>query len=280
MKIYNKLVLDMTTWEVIEEDSFEYDGPLALCGGSESTTQVYPSAQEQALQAAQLKAINEQQAESTALKPFLYSSMGLVQNDDGSLRKMTSDEYYNSLNETDKSAYTATQLQNERLIKALKGELPVSSALESDISDREATLRNTLAQKLGSNYETSTPGIQALSEFGKKADQLREASRNDEINSGTALSLNQMGFLDTTAKNTSSLYSNLPSRYGSQVSSIGTAMQPYQYYNGLNAQIAAQNTNSSNQYNAGLWQGIGSLAGAGLGAYGNYMGLTGLLTKR
>jgi hypothetical protein len=41
MKIYTKLVLDMSTLEVLEEESFEYDGPLALCegdsdGGAES----------------------------------------------------------------------------------------------------------------------------------------------------------------------------------------------------------------------------------------------------
>lgn len=33
MKIYNKVVIDMKTNKVIEEDSFEYDGPLALCDG-------------------------------------------------------------------------------------------------------------------------------------------------------------------------------------------------------------------------------------------------------
>jgi hypothetical protein len=33
MKIYTKLVLDMKTLEVIKEESFEYDGPIALCEG-------------------------------------------------------------------------------------------------------------------------------------------------------------------------------------------------------------------------------------------------------
>lgn len=31
MKIYNKIVIDMNTNEVLEEDSFEYDGPVAYC---------------------------------------------------------------------------------------------------------------------------------------------------------------------------------------------------------------------------------------------------------
>lgn len=33
MKVYNKVVLDMETLEIVEEDSYEYEGPVALCGG-------------------------------------------------------------------------------------------------------------------------------------------------------------------------------------------------------------------------------------------------------
>ncbi|KKL69367.1 hypothetical protein LCGC14_2115670, partial [marine sediment metagenome] len=31
MKIYTKIVMDLETFEILEEESFEYDGPLALC---------------------------------------------------------------------------------------------------------------------------------------------------------------------------------------------------------------------------------------------------------
>lgn len=33
MKIYTKVKIDIDTLETVEEDSFEYDGPIALCGG-------------------------------------------------------------------------------------------------------------------------------------------------------------------------------------------------------------------------------------------------------
>lgn len=43
MKIYNKIVIDMASMQVLEEDSFEYDGPLALCGGGGSSGEIiYP----------------------------------------------------------------------------------------------------------------------------------------------------------------------------------------------------------------------------------------------
>jgi hypothetical protein len=34
MKIYTKLVIDMTTDQILEEESFEYNGPVAQCGSS------------------------------------------------------------------------------------------------------------------------------------------------------------------------------------------------------------------------------------------------------
>ena len=45
MKIYRRVVIDMNTMSTVEEDSFDYEGPVALCGGkgktkSESTTVV------------------------------------------------------------------------------------------------------------------------------------------------------------------------------------------------------------------------------------------------
>ena len=33
VKIHTRIVMDMRTWEVLEDEFFLYDGPLALCGG-------------------------------------------------------------------------------------------------------------------------------------------------------------------------------------------------------------------------------------------------------
>jgi hypothetical protein len=38
MKIYNKIKLDIETWKVLEEDSFDYDGLLAYCDGTSSSS--------------------------------------------------------------------------------------------------------------------------------------------------------------------------------------------------------------------------------------------------
>ncbi|RKX64281.1 MAG: hypothetical protein DRP42_06630, partial [Tenericutes bacterium] len=38
MKIYNKIKLDIDSWKVLEEDSYEYDGSLLLCDGTSSSS--------------------------------------------------------------------------------------------------------------------------------------------------------------------------------------------------------------------------------------------------
>ena len=46
MKIYNEVVIDMNTGETVYEDSFEYDGPMAMCGGDPGNDDDYAAAQE------------------------------------------------------------------------------------------------------------------------------------------------------------------------------------------------------------------------------------------
>jgi len=73
-----------------------------------------------------------------------------------------------------------TELQRalmERELKAIKGELPVSPALERSIGEQKQLLEEQLSAKLGPNWRQTTPGIQALSEFEKRAEDLREAAR-------------------------------------------------------------------------------------------------------
>jgi hypothetical protein len=66
-----------------------------------------------------------------------------------------------------------------------------SPALEASLEKEEATLRETLSRNLGPDYETSTPGIQAMDTFRKRADLLREESRRSMrgLAAGTLLSL-------------------------------------------------------------------------------------------
>lgn len=62
----------------------------------------------------------------------------------------------------------AFDLQNESLVRALKGEEPVDATLRHAWDEREQTLRERLRRQLGPDYETSTPGEQALANFDRE----------------------------------------------------------------------------------------------------------------
>jgi hypothetical protein len=83
----------------------------------------------------------------------------------------------------------------ERQNQALRGELPVAPALLSDLEDQEAELRDALLRNLGEGYETSTPGIEALSEFSERRNAILEATRRDDIATSGGLANEMGGFL-------------------------------------------------------------------------------------
>jgi hypothetical protein len=84
-------------------------------------------------------------------------------------------------------------LANQRTLKALRGELNVDPALERDIKTQEQTLRDRLQQQLGTGYETSSAGIEALQRFGEGADVLRSQARHGEMTLSEQLAASRQG---------------------------------------------------------------------------------------
>lgn len=79
------------------------------------------------------------------------------------------------------------QLQLDRSIAALRGELPVDPALLRDLDEQEQKLRDQLRKQLGTGFETSTPGIEALSEFGNRRSEILERVRRGDIEAADRL---------------------------------------------------------------------------------------------
>lgn len=69
----------------------------------------------------------------------------------------------------------AFELQNEALVRALKGEEPVDATLRTAWDEKERTLRERLRRQLGTDYETSTAGAQALANFDRERNESFEA---------------------------------------------------------------------------------------------------------
>lgn len=160
-----------------------------------------------------------------------------------------------------------TRLLGERSLQALRGELPLDPALERSLAQGEEELRNTLASQLGTGYETSTPGIQALDEFRTSAEILRAGARTGQLTLAEQLGITreqQAQFRRGTSQDvlrTSAIGDPLTfaGAFGQTARGYGQAQVPFiqQRQMQLNASIA----------NAQSWN---ALLGAGIGAIGTF----------
>lgn len=75
----------------------------------------------------------------------------------------------------------------ERELAALRGELPVSPALLRDLEEQRVDLEARLRDQLGPGFETSTPGIEAISEFEAREAEILEGVRRGDITTFNAI---------------------------------------------------------------------------------------------
>lgn len=231
--------------------------------GSTKVSAPQPSPEERRLQAMQLEMIQQQRAESEAMKPYLLESLGLRQVD-GKYEEVPWEERLAGMNPQERAQYDLAQSYLTRQQQALAGQIPVSPALEAELESQKSQLSENLSRKLGPDWHASTSGIQAMSEFDKRAGLLREEARRGQISTGEGLIGARMGLLGAQQAQSYGQQSawNLP-QYGAQTSGIAHAYQPYQYQRGLEYDAARQS--AANR--AGLLSSIGGVVGQGLGLY-------------
>jgi hypothetical protein len=166
--------------------------------------------------------------------------------------------------------------ENERLLlerqgAALRGELPVAPALLSDLDQQEEDLRASLLENLGTGFETSTPGIEALAEFGERKNAILEATRRDDI-AGAGTQANAMGgFLESLSGSRSARAAGagqLPFQNASNLSQIANSLSgPLQYRQ--NSRMMDFQMDQANNAPGGLesllYQGAGTASTFGLG---------------
>jgi hypothetical protein len=75
----------------------------------------------------------------------------------------------------------ALDVENETLMRALKGEEPVDATLRTAWDEKERTLREKLRRSLGPDYETSTAGTQALANFDRERAESFEAFNRQTV---------------------------------------------------------------------------------------------------
>ena len=273
-----------------------------------------------ALQARQMRLIEEEIAETRALRPLILQEMGIVAETDNKgtvkYRKMTEEEYKATLNPVELQAYENLKLALERQEKALRGELPISETTKQQKEQEFEQLKEAMARAghtiTGDTPETATAdttaGIQSLKAFQQKWAVVEEAERRGELTAGAPAALQQFGMVsDTEARRTElmagypQLRTGLAAGYGSQVvplttgipqsagilsqyqpllSGYSSLLQPYQYQRGLEFQANVANAQARAQSQSSLFGGLGSLLGTGLGLFGSLGLLSGRQFKK
>jgi len=76
MRIYTRIVIDMRTMEVLEEESFEYSGPIDWCKGDTEVDAAQPSASQTQYQNLTNQLLSEQLSDDQAAKPILLAEAG------------------------------------------------------------------------------------------------------------------------------------------------------------------------------------------------------------
>lgn len=159
-----------------------------------------PTSEERSLQAAQLASIQRSEEQQKMWDPILQEELGyreIVDPETGakSLQQIPEEEFYASLSEPEKQAYDIQKLASERELKALRGELEIDPAVERDIREQNQQLAERMTRQVGTGWESSTPGIEALSKQKETEAIVRDAVRRGEMTSTEALAQSRSGQL-------------------------------------------------------------------------------------
>ena len=98
--------------------------------------------------------------------------------------KLTEEQLMADMSPMERSNYETQKLSNDRYQQALKGELPISPALEQELTNEQKNTQDALSRKLGSGWMLSTPGQKAMASLTTKNNLVREEARRREITAG------------------------------------------------------------------------------------------------
>lgn len=250
-------------------------------GGGQQAPAPQPSSEERALQAQQTEALKQQNAilqkqyqEQRLIAPYLYKQAGLtpITDDAGNITGFTQ-QAEPAEDEITKNQKQITLLDQQRSLAALRGELPVDPALTRSLDEQEKTLHNTLRGQLGTDYLTSSAGIEALDRFTQSKNNLLDASRRGDLSLAQALGIqSQQASEQTQAQLMGRLSGAVQSplttaqAFGQNAQGFGGAAGIYGNQSALAAQVASSNAQLRSA-NRGQLLGAGAgLAGAGIAA--------------
>lgn len=275
MKVYTKIVLDMADGRILEEESYEYDGPVAEAKGTVNVPP--PSAEEKGLMQKQIDLLTQQQAiidqqlkQQNLLQPLFYEAAGIepVMDEAGNILSFKRRDP----TQAEQSAEEILNLQLQRSKAALAGELPLDPALLRSLDEEETELRDFLRQRFGPDFETASPAIEALAEQRKRKNEILASARRGDISLFEGLSMAREGGIQrqtdlflTRGAGTAGLNAPVAAAFGQTASGFGAPISFLRDERLTQAEAAIQTARNKEANRAAL---ISSAVGIGLGAAG------------
>lgn len=93
-------------------------------------------------------------------------------------------ELYSGVRGLDTSGADLNQAFAGRTLSALRGELPTDPTLLRQMQLGDIDIDNALRKQLGTGYETSTPGIQAMNDWRQRKAELVYGANQNQMNQG------------------------------------------------------------------------------------------------
>lgn len=263
MKIYTKVVIDIQSGQVLQEDSYNYVGGIAECKGGTSAAPSPPADPEVAIMERQTAILESQWAQQQEFAPFILESMGLARNPDTGVLERSEIPTTTA----EQLAADITRASGERTLSALQGDLPIQSGVLQMYDQGEKALREELSSRLGSNYALTTGGGKRLEEFRKGKAAAFDAAMRGEITTGTASYLQTLGALPGLRQQQYNQLQGAGAPSLALSAGYGQALQPYQFQRQMSLQASMQGANLKNQRVLAQYQLAGSAMGAAGTAY-------------
>jgi len=244
-------------------------------GGGGTTVNVPgPTAEETELTRKQTEILDEQlgitrsQIEQAGiLNPLLFAQLGIDAEFDpeGNLVSVTEDPQAQAARDL-RSEIESESLTRE--LAALRGEGEIDPALTRSFEEGEETLRESLLRQLGTGFETSTPGIEALANFQQRRTETEFGARRGDLSLFEQLALSSQAGRQQQGTDT---LNKLLGISGIQTGSTGQLGQIAQGFGGIGASLQGDRAmrnqaqiagaGAAATRSAGLFGGIGSLGG-------------------
>jgi len=247
-----------------------------LGGGGGDVNVPGPTEEERDLQRQQTEILKQQHViierqvrQQDLLAPILFEEAGIIPTIDpetGEIIGFETDPEQAALKEQ-RSEIEKLFLQRSK--DALEGNLPVNPALERDLKEGEEELRERLRKQLGRNFETSSPGIEALGDFFERGELIREGARRGDLTLAEQLGQAREG---TQANDLRAFLSNVTGVNTANISAIQPFSQVVGGLHNVEGSFAAQRQLETQALISGQ-QSRASTLGALFGAIGTGAGI-------